>query len=350
MKFFRWLSFITLLLLLSVSRVHAALMLTFNPDFVWDASHVVIVNPQGRVLESLKGDLKPNVQLSLSDLKVSNEISVDLQPYGVPTQTEKISSEKLLLLLDRKKSGFKLHGVQLGFFVEGSETISVAWFAHGNAYATAQINNPGPVRVVAFGDEKTFRQRLVNILNTQKALQIATKTPLKKRAQEISSFMKTHAHWLHGTAFRETLGALSLCGQSATPIYLALLNDWKMRWMYRFVALSFADAVGEKSGATFTAVVEKELVYWRRTSPHLCIGWWNNAPKQGFSQREIEALRVHYERLDGALNALKRFRYPPCKSVVTQTRALWRALPQLEARKFSGPIGESCDTILKRLN
>jgi phage-related protein len=309
----------------------------------------VIVNPQGRVLESLKGDLKPNPQLSLSDLKVSSEFTVDSQPYVVPDQIAKISSEKLLLLLDRRGSGFRLHGVHFGSFVEGSETISVAWFAHGKAYTTSQINNPGPVRVAPFGDEKTFRQRLVNILNTQKALRNATKTPLKKRAQALATFMKTHTHWKEiYQAREETLKALSRCGQSAITVFPALFRDESLGYSYNDVARSFIEAVGIKSAPAFTAIVRQELVFWRKTALTIPVGTLNNAASKGYSHQQYQRLQTHYNRLQAALNGLRHFRYTPCKNAVTQTHALWLSLPQLEARR-RGPIRASCETILKRL-
>ena len=329
--------------MLSISRAHA-LEMVFISDFAWDAPHVVTVNGTGRVIESFKGDLRKGDIVDLKHLRIPTSVPV------INTKTEKaerITSDRLFLLLQKSKNFYEFFAPNFLNSKQGTAILSMVWFHKGIVYSYGQRNIPGPVQLLPTGDETQFRQ---GILNTQKALRIATKTPLKKRAQALVMFMKTHAHWKEiYQAREETLKALSRCGQSGITVFPALFNDDKLTCFYNEVARSFINAVGVKSAPTFTAIVKQELVFWRKTAPTMPVGTLNNAAGKGYSYQQYQNLQTHFNRLQAALNGLRHFRYPPGKRSAMQTLALWRSLPQLEAQR-RGPITASCEMILKRLS
>jgi len=123
-----------------------------------------------------------------------------------------------------------------------------------------------------------------------------------------------------------------------------MLSDQSLVVLHAEVVESLAVAGGEKVGDELTAVVRKELEFWRAIGPTLQEGWWNDFP-----QLERFRLRDRYGKVFESLAALRKLKFPGCREVVTELRDFWRSQPQLEDKGGLNQMSQECDEILREL-
>jgi hypothetical protein len=105
---------------------------------------------------------------------------------------------------------------------------------------------------------------------------------------------------------------------------------------------AIAGAAGPQAGKELTAILQEELAYWKAMGPKLKAGWWNADPAE-----PREALRNRYTILDTDLRVLASLSYQPARDIVTQIRAFWSSLPQLNDKSGLDQIIEECDKVLR---
>src|SRR5262249_36922019 len=104
------------------------------------ATHIVVVDGEGRILESWKGDLRQMGRLPVDKLHIPPPQAISYLFHEKKAKDpERVSGTRMVLYLIREGSGWR--PASLG---EGMD-IAVVWLENGRGYAFQQIKNPGPL-------------------------------------------------------------------------------------------------------------------------------------------------------------------------------------------------------------
>jgi len=105
-------------------------------------------------------------------------------------------------------------------------------------------------------------------------------------------------------------------------------------------------AGGEAIVPELTAIVAKELSFWKKTAPELKVGWWNG---KGLEWKLVGPLRDRYSVVLEVFYTMRKLKSPACRAAVREFRDYWRSLPQLEDKSGLDQMSQACDAVLKEL-
>jgi hypothetical protein len=151
------------IILAAPAIVRAESLPSFSPDYcITAASHVVVVDNTGKVLESWRGDLKPGDLLPLAEfhLKLEREVGLPVREEGEP---DRVTGKRLVLFLKRggpKPSGGQVAGSWGPAHYSGQLDVSMLWIEDRRAFALEQPGNPGPQMIWPEGTEATFKKHV----------------------------------------------------------------------------------------------------------------------------------------------------------------------------------------------
>jgi Surface antigen variable number repeat len=360
--------FISLFLLCgSSSQVLAGIRPSFNLETCsWNATDIVVATEGKRidgvfsVLESWKGDLNPGDTIRVPELasfqpEPSRAISdawyqKEKSPHLV------VTGERMILFLKRDshesapetdngnpRSAPSINWRSASFFDEMN--VSVVWIEQGQAFGFVQMMNPGPSLLIRLGaSEDELKNRVLEVKDIQALfVQAAAIAEPAKKAAALEPFAHHSLHLARDAAF----GELKKCGKAALPVMRRMLADDSLLDSHAHLVEVMAEAGKSDVGADLTALIEKDLEFWKRTGPVLKKGWWNG---EGFDSLEaVEPLRDRYGRDYDALLALTKTPYWASEAIVTEFRNLWRSLPQLE-EIGSDQLSKAVDQVLRELD
>jgi len=366
------------LLLLFLFAPHAAAGI--RPSFVleicsWRATHIVVategekIDGVFRVLEAWKGDLAVGEIIRIPELAAFNskkERTIDFWQgeNGRLSGPLEVTGERVVLFLrdgnqvtpDTEKVGgeesriVRLSSVPSRWMSANSMSeeikVSMVWIEQGDVYGFVQLMNPGPSSLHRLDwTEARMEREVKEILETREAFDnsLAIAEP-SQRAEALQSFVSDSKFLVRDNALKELIN----CGAAALPVLRQIMNDETLDDIHGQAIDAFAQAGGLTVAPELTALLEKELSFWRQTAPILEKGWWNGV---GFpSIDDVGPLRNRYGKIYSALVALKELRYRESEMLVTEVRDFWRSLPQLDDKSGLNQISQECDSILKELN
>lgn len=146
------------------------------------ATHIVVVNTNGQVLESWRGDLTPGDLLPIKEFHLpTSETVSEFGRGGTPGKAtgfetnrkggvpEKVTGARRVLFLIR---GMPVHnrGHAVGSWAPahwvGDFNVSAVWLEDGHAFALEQIFNPGSQMMSYVSTEAEFKKRVEGINKT----------------------------------------------------------------------------------------------------------------------------------------------------------------------------------------
>jgi len=347
------------------NHVLAAIRPTFSVGCAWYASDIVVVT-QGEsangiltVQETWHGQLVKGDQIHVAGLP-QTPISVSTRYDGMfglesPAKANEVGGERIVLFLkplEIKPDAEITFTQDIKRFQGASpweETYaSAVWFEQDQAYAFQQFVNPGPSELHPYGgSEEDLKKSVMAILADKDSLEKAKS--LEQPTDRVAALLPLTKD-AYGQASRESLIALGKCGKPALPVLKEMIgND---AYDQHNVVDAIAEASGADAGREITAILEKELAFWKTKGPELAVGWWNDTGGllNTESWERLNKLRSRYGILHGGLWALEKQPYPPSRELVTQIRDFWISLPQLDDKSGLNQISQICEQILEVLD
>jgi len=316
----------------------------------WRATHVVVVDAKGTVMESWKGDLAVGARIPVKEFSVPDSATVY---YGY---TESDPTEKLVTPRDAVgrvtdvRRAFFLIRKGIGATAEASSwqpaeligrdmSVSVAWIESGQTFAIQQWINPGPALMHPLHlSETSLQAEVVRLVELQDDLRraIQESDPLA-RAERLVSFLSPG----DGRAHQEAIKALTECGRPAWRVVRRLLAQKEHLPIHHRLIHVAGDLVGADAIGELEPIVREESQYW------------SGLVKAGVTPVEYNPpMSDHYYKLSSSLFVLKRLGYRDPAGIVAKLRTEWDAVPRL-AHLGSGdgkgrsPILQYADAILK---
>jgi hypothetical protein len=302
------------------TAIRAESLPTFHPGYSsHKATHIVLVKTeeggQGkfRVVESWKGDLKPDSTLTISGLA-------------------KEAKGDMVLFLRRDKVGeqWKPAGI-------GTEwRVAVAWLDGDTVSAVEQENNPGPAEVQPLSyikSRKEFRQIVDYYVNTDRAFEAAK--AIKDPQKRVAAFEKI----INGNYDRkeEAFAELGLCGPKAVPVLRKLLEG-KPTHDHKYAVAALARAGGRDIAVELAKIIESEVTWWAENGPKLEKGWWFNTDSEAWKRhgRLFALIEVYRDRPTTEM-----------RKQVVAVRDLMRNLPVVDTDRGIASMSAHCDKVLK---
>lgn len=189
------------------------------------ATHVVVVNKDGRVLESWRGNLPKDTQLPVDKMRYQKDWAVgDSGLDEKAKRPAKASGERVVLFLC---DGYSWTGRPVGpggWSASGFDfDTSAVWVEDGTALAVDQLSNPGDQVLVSIGTEKELKAA-VQAMNKAAAnkLKQADDKPAAERAKVLGKVIADPP------AFAvEAFARLEKCGEAAVPVAAAMCDGVK---------------------------------------------------------------------------------------------------------------------------
>jgi hypothetical protein len=305
------LSFVALVLLIIPAPSRAAIRPSFSEAYsAWHATHIVVIDIDGRVLESWKGDLKPGAQIDLKPLGIppTPPVSKWPMPRGM---VQKMTDQRRVLFLQREAKNWK---PAVSF---GGMPVAVVWIEQGQAYAFLQIINPGPSELHLLGmTEGGLKDKVTEASRVQAKLLKAVADPdPTKRARAVLPFLDNRKFYGPHT---ETLKILAGCGSNVLPVLRPLLEDNSRMSLHSDLIAVIGKAAGKDAVGDLEKLLDRELIYWKNVAPNLD-KWWGQEP-----------MTAHYGRLVSALRQLHAIGYTDERRLVRTLRDFWQSKPQLD--------------------
>lgn len=182
------------------------------------ASHVLVVNDKGVVLESWRGDLAPGDRVPLDEFKLALEHDVKA-PFGEKPEAgpKKVTGKRLVVFLKRGGSRFG-NGQEVGSWGAADRfgwfNASVAWIEDGHAFGLVQWINPGPQEMSKVGTEEELKKHVakVNKARAEEFAKARATKDLGKRAEILGEIVNNYPGFA-----AEALAGLEWCGEDALP-------------------------------------------------------------------------------------------------------------------------------------
>ncbi len=310
----------------------------------WHATDIVVVNANGVVLETWKGELQPDTHIPLAEMALPQSPSVSYRLTSKKKgQHEAVSGDRMVLFLIRKEtSEDKVEWKPAVRF--GDMKVSVAWIEDTHAYAFVQRKNTGPTELVPLNQaEEKLKQTVNQMVRVQHSLRRAAKTKdANERAKQLVNFVNSNIQLCRQKAFR----LLSECGEEALPHLRELLQDQSKLELHDEAIKALGTAGGEAVVPKLTAIVKQELAFWKKRAPELKVGWWNG---KGLEWKQVEHLRNRYSVALQIFHTLRKIKSPVCKAAVKDFRDYWSSLPQLGDKDGLDQMTQACNAVLKEL-
>lgn len=342
---------------------------SFDPEHAaWNASDIIVVSatPRGgvfTVLETLKGKLEPGTEINIPELapkrnaKPISKYSFDAVGYRetdlnvrVPKQ---VTGTRMLLFLSRLYKSEE-NGAAAGMRwwpASGGDDVksSTVWIDAGRAYCFIQKMNPGASGLSrCWMDEAKLRARLLEVINTQRKLfDLTIQNDMRLRAEALSQYIKSDLHRDRADRIWEArdfaLGELAKCGPAGLPIIREMLNDETLLT----ASADFVDAFVEVGGTgpELTAMLRRELEFWKSIGPTLTPGWWNDCSNDNCT--DDSRLRNRYTQTLHMVSGLRRMRFVGGIQAASELRDFWRSLPQLDQHGALDQMARECDEYIR---
>ncbi|HKA07569.1 MAG TPA: hypothetical protein VKD71_09950 [Gemmataceae bacterium] len=286
------------------------------------ATHIVLVKTDDagkgkfRVVESWKGDLKPDAALSIPGLAkdAKGDMVLFLKRDSKPEEGDE----------------WKPAGI-------GSEwRVAVAWLDGDTVSAVEQLNNPGPAEVMPIDyikSRKAFRQMVDYYVNSDRAFDTARaiKDP-QKRVDAFSAIINGQ-----NNRKEEAFSELGQCGPKAVPVLRKVLES-KPNHDHKYAVPALAQAGGRDVVPELAKMIDAEVTWWADAGPKLKKGWWFNT--------DCEAWKRH-GRLWALVEVCRTYPTTELRKQVVAVRDLMRNLPTVDADKGIGSMSAHCEEVLK---
>ena len=188
------------------------------------ATHVVVVNKNGYVLESWRGNLPKDTQLPVDKMRFQKDWRVSDFSDAKAKRPAKASGERVVLFLC---DGYSWTGRPVGpggWSPSGFDfDTSAVWVEDGTALAVDQIVNPGDQVLVSIGTEKEVKAAVRELNDSAaKALKEADEKPAAERAKRLGKFIADTPAFA-----AEAFARLEKCGKAAVPVAAAMCDGAK---------------------------------------------------------------------------------------------------------------------------
>jgi hypothetical protein len=300
------------------------------------ASHVVVVDDAGKVLESWRGDLRPGDVLPVADFHLkAPPVSRFGKVEGAP---EKISGKRMILFLTRGEPKFG-RGLVVGSWTGanwfGNFDISTAWVEGGHVFVAEQFINPGPVELSHQGTEAEFKKQIVGV--DRAVSDLFAKARAEKKLPERAKILADIVARYPGFA-PAALAGLEWCGADAVPALRALVRDEKspgvgdpeLRGAYLVLG-----KLGEPSRDVLMEHLADQLRMWKDATEK--IGNWRKLDED---EERMYRLLLAATAYPEALKNLK----PDQLKTVRELRDLWAT------HEVLSKLGEKGDRVADRLD
>jgi hypothetical protein len=299
------------LMLFPILHIRAAIRPSFEAAYsAWHATHIVVVDIDGKVLESWKGDLKTGAQIDLKPLGIPATPPVSKWPMP-RARVQVMTDQRRVLFLHKEGKNWK---PAVSF---GGVQVAVVWIEQGQAHAFLQIMNPGPSELHLLGvTERGLKDQVAEASKVQAELLKAAADPdPTKRARAVLPFLDNRKFYGPHT---ETLKILASCGSNVLPVLRPLLQDDSRMRLHSDLIAVIGKGAGKEATADLEKLLERELIYWKNVAPNLD-KWWGQEP-----------MTAHYGRLVAVLRQLKAIGYQDERKLVRSLREFWQSKPQLD--------------------
>lgn len=298
----------------------------------WHASHIVVADATGKVLEVWKGDLKVGDVLPVDEKVWRLALPQVIRHNGVAeaaVEGKKVHADRVILFL--KKAGPNRPDL-----IKPGEWVGLRPFfvSAGKDGVFAQVyvmeNGVQPVYVVA-KSEAAFKAEYLPIAEHRTALDAAVAEPdVKRRAERLRPFVT-------GAGRPEAFEALAGCGEAGVaPLAAALFRkDWgdnKFTASYtRDAAIKALVKIGKPAAAELVKFLDLQRVFWELVGPTLGPNW-----NDGYSPVTSDQLR----HLFAALADPEVFADVPAerRAVLRDLHDLWTKTPPLAGLKTVGDL------------
>ncbi len=188
------------------------------------ATHVVVVNKNGSVLESWRGNLPKDTQLPVDKMRFQKNWQIGDLDDAKAKRAAKASGERVVLFLC---DGYSWIGRPVGpggWSASGFDfDTSAVWVEGGVALALDQLSNPGDQVLVSIGTEKEVKAA-VQAMNDAAAdkLKQADDKPAAERAKLLGKVIADTPGFA-----AEAFARLEKCGEAAVPVAAAMCDGVK---------------------------------------------------------------------------------------------------------------------------
>ncbi|MCI0705634.1 MAG: hypothetical protein L0241_31630 [Planctomycetia bacterium] len=229
------------------------------------ATHVVVVDNTGKVLESWRGDLKPGDVLPLKEFHIplAGKVGRFGKKEGVP---EKVSGKRLVLFLIR---GMPIYdrGQAVGSWAPanwmGDFNVSTLWIEDGHAFGLEQWINPGPQELSHAGTEADVKKAVekVNKIVHELLAKARNEKNLAQRAKILASIAKTYPGFSP-----EAFAGLEWCEAGAVPALRSILKTDLIGDPVIFGVYSTMAKIGAPARDDLMRILAGELGWWKQLS------------------------------------------------------------------------------------
>ena len=324
----------------------------------WSATHIVLVQTTPTdgvfsVVESWKGDLKPEDSLEIPELKPNKNavpISSFPKPQGFASEDaqgiseqiprQPVGSRMVLFLKKRKDDGAPAPsaGNSTGTqwepaYTFGGMKISTLWIDGGKGFCFGQWMNPGPSALsgcwqfpVMSSDVAVLTARIQRVLQVQKNLAetISMKNHSEVRADRLGRIALGDV-W---EAQREALDALAKSGTVAVPEIWQIMDQPPRPVDGNVTIRAFVEAAGKDSGRLLHARLQQNLIFWKAVGPTLTPNWFDQLIEPG------APLFVKFNETELLIRELDQEHYAPAAQTAAELRDFWVSQPQLYDPKW----------------
>jgi len=343
------------LIAIAIAFVAGTAQAEVQPDFdfftsTWRATHVVVVDSAGVVIESWKGDLASGAKIPTEQWKLPEKETVyygDSEREPVPEYVKLPASAVLrttgarrVFFLKRRDAGGIADAATWqppGIF--GAISESVAWVENGQVFVLRYREiHPGPPMMRPLRlTESQMKAKVLQLCELQHDLRAAAKEPDPlARAERLVSFLRPADRWAH----LEALEAMKGCGKPAWRVVRRLLTQEEYLTIHHELVFAAMEVAGSEAFGELERIVREESQYW---------SW---VVKSGETPVEYNPpMSYHFSRLSCSLGVLKRLGYRDPEGIVAKLRTEWDADPRLAHLGSGGgdgrsPVLEHADEIL----
>jgi hypothetical protein len=308
----------------------------------WNATDIVVATQQAKsvtVLETWQGNLAHGTEIEKLDLPA---MPLEVSSWDKKAPRRVVRGQRVVLFLKHPEATpeGKPAAEWIGAGQFDLTAVSAVWIEGWQAYSLQQPKNPGPLGLwPREPTENNLKQRTLEILAAKRSLAEALLIPDVAQRVKLLEPMAKSELWHQR---REAIAAMGKCGPAAGPTLQKLLRHYGKNTPQLVEAL--AQAAGDQAGAEMTALLQKELIFWRGAAPDLPVGWWNSEME---NQEEYQS---RYCILQSALKTIEETHCVAARDVVRQMRDLWVSLPQLDDKSGLDQVTKDCNRVLNILD
>jgi hypothetical protein len=252
-------------ILLAPHAARAAVLPTFRTgDCLENATHVVLVDSSGTVLESWRGDLKPGAKLPLKDFKITLEHYII---KGLREKTgEKVTGKRLVLFLRNNGSKYGGEGTVGGWAGAhwcGDFDVSTVWVEAGKPYALEQFINPGPHVMSPLFGPGTEAGLKDSVQGMNRAVQ--TRLDKARAEKDLAARAKLLANIVIQTPglAAPAFAGLEWCGADAVPALRSVIKTERMGYAEITAAYRTLAVIGEPARDELVKLLDSQLKDWK---------------------------------------------------------------------------------------